>query len=519
MHTLITDLAEFASRLNADDIPLSVFKRVRLQHLHIAGLVHQVPTDGPWNSLRRMSAKRGRASLVGGGTAPVRSAVQIHAARVAWTDQADHLLGGVTGIGAVTAAWAEAKGHSVGDVLVATVAANEVAGRIGASLLLGSNHGLCAGWVHAVSAAVAAGKMAKIGPEKMSHAIALALAGAGPLPRSVVAGSGRASAVSLAVASGVEAYQQAAAGVQSCLSILEAPGGVLETSCWLPLKHAYTGLGEVWLTETIAFPRWPGPAVWHSTYDAVNEVLERHIKAADKRLRADQVAQIVVRVPAPGIALNQWMERHGLRDSTSLGHAVRHGIGALVVDHSLGAEQLTEVGWEERRLAYGKIAGKVRIEHDISLTLELMGHMVDTVAPLIGGVTEGEWKWLAEKVRRPEVAWPSISFTDVRNLVQHRPDKWIKTLRYASRNLADARLSEWQMRLGANVEVSTTRGGTWPERRNIPVDGPGWSWKSTKNAVLERHPSFAIGGLHQANTLLSADADDDANAWLLQLID
>jgi 2-methylcitrate dehydratase PrpD len=519
MHTLITDLAEFASGLNAHDIPLSVVKRVRLQHLHVAGLVHKAPESGPWTAMRKMGAKRGSAIIVGGGTAPPKSAARIHAARIAWTDQADHLLGGVTGIGGVTAAWAESKGSSVGDVLVATVAANEVAGRIGASLLLGANHGLCAGWVHAVAAAVAAGKMAKLGPDKMSHAIALALVGSGPVPRSVVAGSGRASAVSTAVAVGMDAYQQAAAGVQGSVSLLEAPGGMLESSCWLPLKHAFTGLGDAWLTETIGFPRWPGPAVWHSTYDAVNEVLQRHIKAADKRLRADQVKQITVRVPAPSVALDQWMERHGLREAASLGHAVRHGIGALVVDHALGVEQMAEEGWEERRLSYGKIASKVRVEHDISLTLDLMGHMVDTVAPLIGGVTEGEWKAMAEKVRRPEVAWPSISFTDVRSLVQYRPDRWFKTIRYASRNLADSRLSEWQMRLGSNVEIATTRGGTWPERRIIPADGPGWSWNSTKNAVLERHPSASEGDLHQANDLLDVPVDEDASTWLVKLLD
>ncbi|MGB0639788.1 MAG: hypothetical protein ACPGTU_10675, partial [Myxococcota bacterium] len=262
----------------------------------------------------------------------------------------------------------------------------------------------------------------------------------------------------------------------------------------------------------------PGPAVWHSTYDAVNEVLQRHIKAADKRLRADQIDRITIRVPAPSVALDQWMERHGLREAASLGHAVRHGIGALVVDHALGVEQLTEDGWEDRRIAYGKIASKVRVEHDLSLTLDLMGHMVDTVAPLIGGVTESEWKTLAEKVRRPEVAWPSVSFTDVRNLVQHRPDKWFKTIRYASRNLADSRLSEWQMRLGSSIEIATTRGGTWPEQRTIPADGPGWSWQSTKESVLARHPSASEGDLLQANALLDVALTEDANGWLLQII-
>ncbi|MGB0641120.1 MAG: hypothetical protein ACPGTU_17425, partial [Myxococcota bacterium] len=84
MHTFITDLAEFASGLQTDDIPLSVFKRVRLQHLHAAGLVHMAPKFGPWNAMRKIGAKRGSAIVVGGGKAPPKSAARMHAARIAW---------------------------------------------------------------------------------------------------------------------------------------------------------------------------------------------------------------------------------------------------------------------------------------------------------------------------------------------------------------------------------------------------------------------------------------------------
>ena len=323
----------------------------------------------------------------------------------------------------------------------------------------------------------------------------------------------------MAVSTGLDAFEQARAGVKGSLDLLEAPGGMLETSCWLPLHHAYTGLGQAWLTETISFPRWPGPAAWHSVYDAIHEVLQRHIKAADKRLRADQVERITIKVPAPSMALDRWMERHGIREAASLGHAVRHGIGALVVDHELGTEQLDMAGWEERRLAYGMIAGRVRVEHDVSLTLDFMGHMVESVSPLIGGVTEGEWRGLLERVRRPEVAWPSVSFSDVRNLVQHRPDKWFKAVRYAPRDLAQARLPEWQMRLGAAVEINTTRGGCWPERRAIAENGPGWSYKATRDSVLQRFAADDPARAEQAPDLLGIGLDEDAEVWLKALVD
>ena len=325
-------------------------------------------------------------------------------------------------------------------------------------------------------------------------------------------------AVAIAVGAGVDAARLAKAGAHGPLNILDAAGGLLESGCWLPLPHAFTGLGEAWLTETLSFPRWPGPPAWHATLDAVNEVLRRHIKAADKRLRADQVRAIRVSVPAPAVALERWRGRHGLRDSQSLGHAVRHAIGALVVEHQLGEAELSAQDWSERSERYGDIAGRVTVTHDLGLTMDLISNTVQTAAPLVGGVTEAEWWALARRLEGAEAGWPALGLDGVRSLLKHRPDKWIKAVRYAPRDLADAHLSDWQPRMGASVVVDTTRGGSWPEVRVNAEGGPGSSWNGLIDEVMAGFSGDDADRKMTADELWESALSQDAHAIVERLL-
>jgi len=496
--TFIEQLADFAVTTERSVLPATVVERVRLQHMHMAAAVSESVPPHVVDGFVRSAPSRGSARVVAGRrSSSARAAARIHAARAAYVDRLDHLLGGSTGVGAVSAAWAFAKGAKVEDLLVATAVANEVAGRVGASMLLGPHHGFGSGWVHSVSAAVSAGKLLNLSAAEMSNAIGLALMSAGPIPRSVWASVNRTAAIGNAVASGVEAAQLAQKGARASLDLLEAPGGLLENACWIPLSHSFTALGEAWLTHTLSFPRWPGPVAWHAVYDSVNSVLERHVKAADKRLRVDQVLEIHVKVPAPSVAMDAWFGRIGLRDGAGLPHAVRHGIGALIARHELGVAQMDGADWEQRKEAYGDVASRVKVEHDLSLTLDFMAQVVESVAPLVGGITEAEWRGLMERVARPEVGWPSMKWSDARSLLRHRPDKWLKKVRFAPVSLAEGRLDEWQIRLGASVEVYTTRGGKWPENRSIPDHSPGTPWSGTIGSV---HSCFSRADPKRAKT-------------------
>lgn len=498
MATHVESLALWSSGLTFESIPKSVDVRCRMQMLHILTQIQSSPGN---KLLRSTGPKRGAAPLVGGGTTSPAHAARVHAARASVPDKLDFLLGGATGVGSVTAALACAKGATLDTLIEAIAAGNEVGGRIGAAMVLGPHHGLGNGWVYASSAAVAAAKMMGLNAEKTANALAIALVGAGPIPRAVLASAGRPLAIGMAVSRGVESAQLAQKGVVGATDVLEQAGGLMEAGCWVPLSHAFTGMGAAWLTDTVSFPRWPGPVAWHAVLDGVQEVLARHLKAADKRIRADQVLQITVRVPAPAVALDQWIVRHGLPDRLGLGHSIRHAIGSLVVHHELSVPGV------EPDPRCGLVAGRVRIEHDVSLTMDLMTHSLDTILPLVGGLTERELRSLFNRMSGPDSIWPRMKWSDARTFAEHRPDRWLERIRYAPRSLADSRLSAWQWRFGAHVEIKTSRGGRWPTSVPMASGGPGSSWDPLRSRIVTSFAQDDEGSEADAWTVLDMGPD------------
>ena len=115
--TTIEKLADFAVNTRFEMLPQTVVQRARLQHLHMATQVGQVVPDGITSGLLKAAPRRGAAHLWNGRSSGPRAAASLHAARAAYADRLDHLLGGSTGVGAVGAAWALAKGRTAKDLL------------------------------------------------------------------------------------------------------------------------------------------------------------------------------------------------------------------------------------------------------------------------------------------------------------------------------------------------------------------------------------------------------------------
>lgn len=69
---------------------------------------------------------------------------------------------------------------------------------------------------------------------------------------------------------------------------------------WRPelfLSGALSGLGNVWLSEQILWTAIPSMSCWYSALAGLEDIYIRHLKAADKRLRPDQIISIDVALP------------------------------------------------------------------------------------------------------------------------------------------------------------------------------------------------------------------------------
>ena len=450
MPTVIERFARWACSLRALDLPPAVRSRARLQQIHLAGAIHAV-ADRPRASAHAPSAAAERARRLAdlGG----------------WLELDDVVLGGRTGAGAAPAAWALATGeHALRDLDLAVVVGNELGGRAGLARLVGPHLLSFDPAATALAAAAAGARLRGLDVDAFAHALALSL------EVSVGADPGEAAW------RGVEAVERAAAGQRGALERLDGPDvGADPERCWLPLPAALTGLGRAWLTETVALKHTPGPLAAQVAIQGVAEVLRRHVKAADKRLRVDQLESITVRTGALGCALQDQAP-----DSTAPEDVVRslpQLLGVLLTAYELGPAQL-ESGWlAENRESIRHVAGRVQVEHDPERSLALLRQVVTVAAPLLADAEGPALRRAARRLHRMlGVEWGPGG---AGGAAAEPAGSDAGPAAARGGGSGQARLEEWQFRFDTEVKVFTTRGGSWPERRAIPGGEP--------RLVLGRH--------------------------------
>jgi 2-methylcitrate dehydratase PrpD len=251
--TICEEIGEWAAALRLADLPDSVRERARLQAMCVAaGRAAGEEAAAPFAAV----APDGPAGEV------FRSA----AASIAH-DWDDYLFMGHTGHSAVPAATAFASDPE--RELLAQVAANEVAGRLGAALFVGPHNGQFWASIHCASAAVAGAIGLGLDAGRTAHALAIALYqppyGMWPGfmgPQSKLLTAAEPAAV------GARAVLLAAEGVTGALDVIEHPRGVLASLSFAPRPAMLGALGRVWLTDTLAYKRLPGCAYLQSAVEA-----------------------------------------------------------------------------------------------------------------------------------------------------------------------------------------------------------------------------------------------------------
>jgi len=251
--SICEQLAEWAVGLRTDGVPPRVRERAALQAECIA-------------AARAAGEAYAAPFMAIAPEGPVGEVYRSAAASIAH-DWDDYLFMGHTGHSAVPAAAAFAAEEE--RRLLAQVAANEVAGRLGAALFLGPHNGQFWASIHCASAALAASVGLGLDADAAAHALAIALyqppygmwpGFMGPRSKLLTAAE--------PAAAGARAALLAADGVSGALDVIEHPRGVLASLSFAPRPSMFGALGRVWLTDTLAFKRLPGCAYLQSVGEA-----------------------------------------------------------------------------------------------------------------------------------------------------------------------------------------------------------------------------------------------------------
>jgi hypothetical protein len=220
----------------------------------------------------------------------------------------------------------------------------------------------------------------------------------------------------------------------------------------------------------------------------------------------------------PPSSLARRASAHGRRDAVALPYSLPRSIGALVVDHELGSAQLQPAWWSEHGEQAAVVARRVHLVHDWKQTMDITRSLVGVFAPLLAGVTLAELREVAQRSVAAHGRLPRPGVGDLFTIARARPDQLLERIRYASGDLSDAPLDEWQLKFGAEVRISTTRGGSWPASQDVAIASPGWSWGETRDRVLDRFAGGAGLSSEGAAQIAAIDGDADAHGWVGQLL-
>ena len=402
-------LGRWARALTAADVPEDVLTAARAQLQHIDARLHATPELG--------------------GSTPGGLAANLHdAAAYAAFEGDGHILGSRTGVGIALLRSAPPEAHTVERILLATVVGMEIGARIGLATLLSDRVSQSSTLPGASAGAAALAWLNGADGDAIGNTIGHAIVRANARPTAT--GSAFGAAVGECAFDALRAAGE--------------PAPTLSSDGATPLPEALAP--GPWLSRTLVLPKLCVPAPLATAVEGVDEILRRHVKAADKRLRAEQIERIEVRVSFPTWAMER--KRPMIADL----------LGRLVAFHALGPDErastvtVSEGNSLDKAPEIDEVAARVDVIHDWALSIGL----VRSAIPYLGKLHAAQYRSL-RKLLKSKGIWPGVLPADLWSVLQAGPSAWKGPSAPAGAPLS------WPVQ----IKLYTTRGGWWPERRHL----------------------------------------------------
>jgi len=210
---------------------------------------------------------------------------------------------------------------------------------------------------------------------------------------------------------GARAALLAAEGVTGALDVIENRRGLLTHLSFAPRPSMLGCLGDVWLTDTLAFKPYPGCAYLQG---AVNAALAAEVKPAD--VAAIDVAAGLLTVEMEALSRDAGFTAVGVTFSAARSVAVALLAGRLT-HHELRREWLAAHEADARDLA-----DRVRISHDWELSIETLRGPADAGAS-VRDVPLTAWPRVARRMRELGIGGTAIGGRELRRLFAQRESR------------------------------------------------------------------------------------------------
>ena len=356
--------ARWAVELDYHEIPRPVRRAAKAQLTGTVGAALRTrghPIGDRIDAATR-TADRGPATFLGGRRTDPEPAAVGNAALSLGLGFEGSILGGSTGTSCVFVplAYGEAVGADGDELLTAQIAANEVAGRLGAATTVGPFSGGNAVWIHAAGAAVGRAVIEGDDAETLAEALTLALSQPGrPIGQSWGDSDSGHLAAGDPIRAGIAALENARAGLAGPQTLFDGDGDLLSTLSARPVEGYLSGFGERWHTAATSVAAVPGSVPLAAATEAALEARGRFDRG---RTTIDRVEVAGPHALVSGDSGFQPDSEADRSVATSLRSVPLAVATALVEGEAMPSRVGTPAPGVER------VADRVRVEHDPSLT-------------------------------------------------------------------------------------------------------------------------------------------------------
>ena len=157
---------------------------------------------------------------------------------------------------------------------------------------------------------------------------------------------------------GARAALLAAKGVEGALEIVEDDRGLLTHLSFVGRPSAFGGLGEVWLSDTLAFKAYPGCAYLQSAVDA----------ALCAEVSLAEVREVQIAGGYLTAAMETLGERAGLRP-VGVTFSAKLSVAVAILAGRLTHSELSKEWLSDNEHAVRELAARTTVRHDWELTL------------------------------------------------------------------------------------------------------------------------------------------------------
>lgn len=497
MSTVSHQLAEWICSVRYEDIPERVLEKTRYQSLSVIASMHAGADTQAGQAVLRAATKwrkPGPCTVIPTGEQmALHEAIMVNSAFSMALDYDDYLYMGHTGHSAVLGAWAicEEERLSTKELITAQVIANEIGGRVGASAVLGPQNGQAWSFIHAVEGAALASRLYGLNVEQTAHAIAIAMyqptftlwpGFMGPTSKVLTAAG--------PTITGIQAAQFAREGLTGAPEIFEHPRkGFWKFFTFVPLPKMLTGLGKSWVSDTLAYKKYPGCAYIDTTMDALFDVLEQYHDKHDRALGAAEVKTIDVTASLLSVEMDNLSAEHvdesqplsPVNINFSIGYNVAIGIlGGAHTGAQMSQEFLDANDKEIRRLS-----AMTKLHHDWEMTTRVAGAFDKVLgrSSVLGQLSARELVRVARGYQS-ELGGRKKNSADFGALIRRHGGDLLRQVRDLPKRMSRVReraagsggadlggvdFSKFEMTFPARITIETKSGESFTARKDVPL--------------------------------------------------